>query len=149
MAGVKGLSGIDHCGPLSQGEGMKALGMRAAFLASALLLAGCVPSSGAREAPQRPAPQPSLSNMAGLESVMGRTARILQGQFGTPDLDVREGTARKLQFSSAACVLDVYLYPPARGGDPVVTHIDARLPDGRDIDRSSCIAALHQARQRR
>ena len=33
-------------------------------------------------------------------------------QFGTPDLDVREGTARKLQFLGPACVLDAYLYPP-------------------------------------
>jgi hypothetical protein len=55
---------------------------------------------------------------------------------------VREGDARKLQFAGPACVLDAYLYLPAAGRDAVVTHIDARLPDGRDFDRASCIAAL-------
>jgi hypothetical protein len=85
----------------------------------------------------------------GQETVLGRDARTLVGQFGEPDLDVREGTARKLQFAGPACVLDAYLYPRAGGGEPVVTHIDARLPDGRDMDRASCIAALSQRRQAR
>jgi hypothetical protein len=72
---------------------------------------------------------------------MGRTASALINSFGQPDLDVREGSARKLQFSNETCVLDAYLYPRS-GGDPVVTHVDARLPDGRDVDRASCVAAL-------
>jgi hypothetical protein len=55
---------------------------------------------------------------------------------------VREGGARKLQFSSPVCVMDAYLYPGEQGREAVVTHIDARLPDGRDIDRASCVAAL-------
>lgn len=78
----------------------------------------------------------------GLESVLGRGARALTTLFGNPDLDVREGAARKLQFIGPACVLDVYLYPSREGADPVATHVDARLPDGRDMDRSSCVAAL-------
>jgi hypothetical protein len=118
------------------------------ILPISLLLAGCISNSAARDAPERPAPPP-LSSMAGLDSVMGKPARSLETQFGRPDLDVREGEARKLQFSSQVCVLDAYLYPPSRGGEAVVTHIDARLPDGREMDRSSCIAALHQARLRR
>jgi hypothetical protein len=69
--------------------------------------------------------------------------------FGKADLDVREGAARKLQFASPACVLDTYLYPPAAGGEPIVTHIDARLPDGRDFDRASCVAALQAQRATR
>ncbi len=69
--------------------------------------------------------------------------------FGPPDLDVREGAARKLQFLGPACVLDVYLYPPRAGAEPVVTHVDARLPDGRDMDRSSCVAALSRRREAR
>jgi hypothetical protein len=80
---------------------------------------------------------------------MGRTARSLEGLFGKPDLDVREGSARKLQFISPICVLDTYLYPSAAGGDPIVTHMDARLPDGRDMDRSSCIAALSRRQEAR
>ena len=50
--------------------------------------------------------------------------------------------ARKLQFLGPNCVLDAYLYPTRRGGDPVVTHVDARHPDGRDIDRAACVDAL-------
>lgn len=110
-------------------------------------LGACVPSAASQQ-PQRPAPPP-LTSQSGLQAVLGRTARMLEAQFGTPDLDVREGRARKLQFSSPVCVLDTYLYPPSAGGEPVVTHLDARLPDGRDMDRASCIAALQQARLKR
>jgi hypothetical protein len=80
---------------------------------------------------------------------MGQGARALVALFGNPDLDVREGNARKLQFLGPVCVLDAYLYPPRAGAEPVVTHIDARLPDGRDIDRSSCVAALTRREQAR
>lgn len=73
---------------------------------------------------------------------MGTEARALIAQFGAPALDQREGPARKLQFRGTACVLDAYLYPPAGGGTPRVTWIDARNPRGNDIDRSACIAAL-------
>jgi len=118
---------------------------RGFWLAGALALGGCVPQTSAPEA-QRPAvpppPAPRPYTNVGLESVMGRTARTLIGEFGAPQLDSREGPARKLQFLSPVCVLDAYLYPPRGGGEPVVTHIDARLPDGREMDRSSCVAAL-------
>ena len=85
----------------------------------------------------------------GLESVMGANANALIAEFGTPDLDIREGSARKLQFLSPVCVLDAYLYPPRARAEPVVTHVDARLPDGRDMDRSSCVAALSVRTQAR
>ena len=114
----------------------------AAALGLSLLAAGCVAPSTAT--PVRAVSAPTF-NTVGLEAVMGRTASALEAQFGRPELDVREGSARKLQFAGPACVLDAYLYPPARGGEALVTHIDARLPDGRDIDRASCVAAL-QAR---
>ena len=111
------------------------LGVGAALLA----LAGCV-------SPEQPAPSvaPPLANYSkhGLESVLGGTASMLKAQFGKANLEVEEGDARKLQFVSAICVLDAYLYPPRHGLEPVVTHVDARLPDGRDIDRASCVAAL-------
>jgi hypothetical protein len=116
---------------------------KAGSLAALLLLAGC--AAQATEAPlvaPRPVQRVVPYNSTGLESVLGRTARTLEAQFGKPGLDVREGPARKLQFAGAACVLDAYLYPPKGGGEPIVTHIDARLPDGRDIDRASCVAAL-------
>jgi hypothetical protein len=84
-----------------------------------------------------PVPRPR-----GLDDVMGRDARALVALLGNPALDVREGPARKLQFLGPTCVLDAYLYPPRGGGEAVVTHVDARLPDGRELDRGSCIAVL-------
>jgi hypothetical protein len=130
---------------------MKGRGLFAAMIGAAFA-AGCVaPVRQAPAPPVRPpvAPPPPTYSNNGLESVMGQNARALIGLFGNPDLDVREGPARKLQFLGPVCVLDAYLYPPHQGAEPVVTHIDARLPDGRDIDRSSCVAALSRREQAR
>ena len=77
----------------------------------------------------------------GLERVLGQNAAGLTALFGKPDADVREGPARKLQFAGPICVLDTYLYPKD-GGEPRVTYLDAREPDGSTIDRASCVAAL-------
>jgi hypothetical protein len=108
-----------------------------------LLVAGCA-ASEARQAPEvrLPAPAPVRYNPVGLESVIGRTARFLEAEFGRPGLDIREGPARKLQYNSPACVLDLYLYPPHGGGEAIVTWVDARRLDGTDFDRASCVAAL-------
>jgi hypothetical protein len=116
-------------------------------LAAALLLSACAGKEAVRTAPPVRQPvQVQSYSVTGLEAVIGRTAATLQSQFGRPELDIREGQARKLQFSAPACVLDAYLYPPAAGG-AIVTHVDARLPDGRDFDRASCVAAIVQARR--
>jgi len=131
----------------SQGGLMKAV---LAMLAGAVLIAGCVPRTATSPAvgTAPPPPEPVYSR-TGLEAVMGQSARSLVSLFGEPDLDVREGSARKLQFLGPACVLDAYLYPPRGGAEPVVTHVDARQPDGRDMDRSSCVAALSRRSQAR
>jgi hypothetical protein len=121
-------------------------GFGAALLAGVLTV-GCV--TPVREAPPVVTPPSPVYSIHGLESVMGQGARALITLFGAPDLDVREGSARKLQFLGPVCVLDAYLYPPNGGGDPVVVHVDARMPDGRDIDRSSCVAALSRREQAR
>lgn len=120
-----------------------------AVIAVSLVLAGCVATPAAPPAaPPPPAPRPYAPT--GLQAVLGAGAQALVAQFGEPDLDVREGPARKLQFLGPVCVLDAYLYPPRGGrGDPVVTHVDARLPDGREMDRASCVAALTAQRQTR
>jgi hypothetical protein len=102
-------------------------------------LAGC--TGGPRVAAPA-AERPADLHEAGLERVVGKGARALTDLFGPADLDTREGQARRLQFVGPACVLDTYLYPPAGGGEPVVTYLDARRPDGDDIDRASCVAAL-------
>ncbi|WP_347092803.1 hypothetical protein [Sphingomonas parapaucimobilis] len=106
------------------------------------LLAGCtVPQTAApvRSGGMAPVPVPYTS--VGLERVIGQDAAGLTRLFGTPDADVREGTARKLQFQGSFCVLDAYLYPKD-GAEPRVTYLDAREPDGSSIDRASCVAAL-------
>jgi len=116
-------------------------------LGAAALLAGCETTPPPRPIPVAPPLPPPLA--AGLDRVMGHDARALIVLFGAPDLDVREGAARKLQFTSAICVLDAYLYPPAAGGESVVRYIDARRPSGEDIDRASCIAALSRRTEAR
>jgi hypothetical protein len=108
------------------------------IVGGALLLAGCggvVP--GAQSAGSVATPYTS----AGLERVIGQNAAGLTQLFGQPDADVREGTARKLQFQGPICVLDTYLYPKG-STEPRVTYVDAREPDGSAIDRASCVAAL-------
>ncbi|MBQ1500223.1 MAG: hypothetical protein IIZ38_18095 [Sphingomonas sp.] len=101
--------------------------------------AGYVPVPSARPAPGG-APMP-----ANLTAIHGATAPRLIARFGKPQLDMSEGTARKLQFAGPICVLDTYLYPQGRG-EPVVTHVDARQRDGRPIDEASCVAALSGGR---
>lgn len=116
--------------------------------AATLLMIGCASSSGKPAPVATPATgeRPAVARPAvqTLQGVTGRNAAALVSLFGQPDLDVQEGSARKLQFSGQACVLDAYLYPPAGRGEPVVTHVDARLTDGRDTDRNACVAALRR-----
>ena len=109
-----------------------------------LTLSACVSPSGTanRAGSVTALPQQNpMTNLQGLERVIGQDAAGLTRLFGNPRLDVREGTARKLQFSGKGCVLDAYLYPQSRK-EPVVTYLDARTPDGRNADRASCVAAL-------
>ena len=118
--------------------------MRLAPLALAAALAACATTSPTTR-PARPVPIPRIQATAGLDRVLGKTARELTAAFGTPDADVTEGSARKLQFGSRICVLDAYLYPPSNGrGEPVVTYLDTRQRDGSGIDRASCVAALNR-----
>ncbi len=111
---------------------------RSTILVFLLALAGCaaVPQSSER----LPVTPPVIST-SGLERVLGQPAPRLVALFGQPELDVREQAARKLQFVGPICVLDAYLYPQG-AREAVVTYVDARQPDGRDIDRASCVAAL-------
>ncbi|NKJ42653.1 hypothetical protein [Novosphingobium sp. SG720] len=92
-------------------------------------------------APQ-PRPAPTIQVAPGLQGVIGADGDALVRQFGPPRLDIKEEDARKLQWSGAACILDVYLYPPQSGGRPTATYVDARRGDGREVDRAACIAAL-------
>lgn len=114
--------------------------MRAIVAAAALVaLAGCATTGAPPPVTAGPAVVPYT--IVGLERVIGQNAAGLTKLFGSPDADVREGTARKLQFAGPICVLDAYLYPKG-SGEPAVTYLDAREPDGSTIDRASCVAAL-------
>ena len=116
-------------------------------LAGLLILSAC-----ATTPPPRPSAVPTVSmpmRPMGLERVLGQDARALTGLFGTPDQDVREDGARRLQYGGPFCVLDAYLYAPRTGAEPVVTYMDARQPDGKDIDRASCVAALVRRKEAR
>ena len=128
-----------------------------------LLLAGCGEDSAEVASTPRPprhyVPPPALHRamppsahvlaLPGLEGVIGMNEAELARQFGKPRLTVWEGDARKLQFSGTACVLDIYLYPPAAGGEPRATYVDARrATDGRDVDRIACVNALRDPSRR-
>lgn len=103
------------------------------------------------QAPERTAPStatfraPTVMNLPGLEGVIGKTRTALANLFGAPRLEVKEGDARKLQFTGQACVLDIYLYPLAPGAEPSATHVEARRSsDGADVDRAACVRALRR-----
>jgi len=120
--------------------------MRLIALAAPLLLAGCGSGEGqvarpARAAHPIPIPVAPTALAAGVNRVQGQNAARLIAQFGTPRIDLQEGTARKLQFAGPICVLDAYLYPQGRG-EALVTHIDTRQRDGTPIDQASCVLAL-------
>ena len=113
--------------------------MRRSILALPLFLAGCAarPPVPAEIAPPVPAPQsPVISRQ-----LIGLTATELVGHFGSPALQVREGTSLKLQFRGKICVLDAYLYP-SQGGALRVTYVDTRATSGADSNQAACISAL-------
>ena len=120
---------------------------RSLSLTLLVLLAGCGPTT--EQSPLVSVPPPPVRIEAGLDRVLGQDARALISLFGAPNQDVREEPARKLQYASSVCVLVAYLYPPGPGREPLVAHVDARLPTGEDIDRASCIAALVRRKEAR
>lgn len=86
---------------------------------------------------------PDVMASAGLEGVIGSPTAALTARFGAPRIDLAEGDARKLQFAGPTCVLDIYLYPLAPGGEPVASRVEARLRQGgAETDRSACIREI-------
>jgi len=119
------------------------------ILLPVLALTAC---AGSTPAPRTRVPAPYVpvptAAAAGLDRVIGQPAGALIGLFGQPVADIREGSARKLQFGNATCVLDAYLYPKG-AGEALVTYVDARQNDGSPVDRASCVGALQVGRGRR
>lgn len=119
----------------------EARGFAGVLALMALSACTAVPSTGPRtSAPVADAPPTTPHGRAG--ALTGFDARRLIQMFGSPRLDIRDPTVRKLQFANGRCVLDAYLYSPARGKEAVVTHVDARLPNGADTDPARCVTAL-------
>lgn len=116
--------------------------MRRLLLVSfTLLLAGCA------AAPQQ-APLPSgVTETPPHEtgSLVGLTPQELVGEFGTPALQIHEGSSLKLQFRGQSCVMDAYLYPSGSSAILKVTHVDTRLPSGSDVDQATCVSALRRS----
>jgi hypothetical protein len=124
--------------------------LRSAFiLTGALILSACAATPRAAKIATPVLVSPPLVSPTGLDRVMGRNAATLVSLFGNADQDVREENSRKLQFSSGICILDAYLYTPAKGKEPVVSYVDARQPDGGTIDKASCVAALTRRKEAR
>lgn len=83
--------------------------------------------------PRRPAVQP--------DDLLGIGRAQLQGLLGEPALLRRESPAEIWQYRSAACVLDVVLYP--RDGAVEVVHLEAREREAaKDVAVSACLAQL-------
>ena len=113
--------------------------MRRLFAFAALLISACATAPQ----PQPVTPQPVATSPRVHGDLLGLTAAELVQRFGSPALQIREGTSLKLQFRGRSCVLDAYLYPSQTGqGLQRVSHVDARLRSGADTDQTSCIAAL-------
>jgi hypothetical protein len=119
------------------------------ILIAALTISACAttPKDVKIAAPVRVSPP--LVTPTGLDRVIGRNASSLIALFGNADQDVREDNSRKLQFGSGICILDAYLYTPAKGKEPLVSYVDARQPDGGTIDKASCVAALTRRKEAR
>jgi len=119
-------------------------------LVALAFVSACIPSAKPPRSAPPPAPQsipterfreaPAMRGF-GIDSVIGQRAPDLLRRFGEARIDLTEGDARKLQFTSSRCVLDVFLYPRRAGGEPVASYIEAREPgSGADVDRAACIA---------
>ena len=107
-------------------------------LALSLLAAGC---ATAPQQQQQPQVQEISASVHSRGELVGLTADDLVRRFGTPALQIREGASVKMQFRSAQCVLDAYLYPS--GNAPYrVTYVDTRTPALADIDQALCVRTL-------
>ena len=116
--------------------------MRRLLLFSTLFVAGC--ASAPQQSQPQPTPVTARPQVRG--DLIGLTAGEVVQRLGTPALQIREGLSLKLQFRAPSCILDAYLYPPPSGpGVQRVTHVDARLRSGADVDQRSCVAALEGA----
>jgi hypothetical protein len=125
-----------------------------AIAGAAMMLGGCASGGAPAPRPVTPVAQaarpgvilaPEVMAANGLRGVIGLPAPALTQRFGSPRIDLVEGDARKLQFSGAVCVLDVFLYPVSAGAEPTATHVAARVRRGGGAaDAGACIGEVEQ-----
>ena len=118
-------------------------------LSAAMLLSACgdVVPQAPRSASYTPAtPRPTVQQPATpapqANGVIGADAQALTRLFGQPRMDIRDPTARKLQFSDGRCILDAYLYVTRDKREPVTTFAEARRSDGTQMDWMACANQL-------
>lgn len=108
-----------------------------------LALSACAAVPDAAPPPAAARPAPPMASAYGKPTMLtGMDARRLIQMFGQPRLDIRDPHVRKLQFANGRCILDAYLYAPAKGKEPVVSYADSRLPNGNDMDPAACASLL-------
>lgn len=111
-----------------------------------LAIAACTPAVTPPPAALPPPPALPAPAPLGLTRVLGHTASDVTALLGAPTLDRTEGKGRQLQFARGACVLDLFLYPPAPGTNPTVKYTAARRRDGGPLDAASCLQSQLIAR---
>ncbi|GER02497.1 hypothetical protein JCM17846_01790 [Iodidimonas nitroreducens] len=74
--------------------------------------------------------------------LLGLTAGDVHHLMGVPLLVRREDRAQMMQYKSAQCVLDIYLYEPQPGMHFRAQHVEARDLDGQPFDSTQCMAQL-------
>jgi hypothetical protein len=87
---------------------------------------------------------------ADINGIIGARAADLTNRFGIARIDMVEGDARKLQYASDTCVLDIYLYPAGTSGEPIAAHVETRQREGgAEANRAGCIGEVERAATRR
>ncbi|WP_265587697.1 hypothetical protein [Sphingomicrobium arenosum] len=123
---------------------MKRLALPLLLAAAALSACGSRATSAAPPTPSANYSLVAATAPASAGSLLGMGAASLLSRFGAPSLQVPEGDSLMLQWKTAGCTLDAYLYPNGRGGTETA-HVEARGPGGDEVDRTACIRALEAA----
>ncbi len=108
-----------------------------AMAIAALVLAGCASSKGSLDLGTA-GRTPSPAELSGL----GRAELV--SLLGPADFNRVDGPAEILQYRNGACTLDVFLYKKGAGGEPRVTHVEARAPNMETVAGDGCLRSVVQ-----
>jgi hypothetical protein len=65
--------------------------------------------------------------------------------LGPADFNRVDGPAEILQYRNGRCILDVFLYTKAAGGETRVTHVEARDGNMETVSEESCLNSVVQS----